>query len=72
MVPVGILELCLSSYSHPNISDGNFSLVPHFIFVQVFQIYLWGQSGHIKDFPFYFKAHETKICTSNQGGVEPS
>ena len=25
-VPLGILELCLSFYSHPNISDGNFIL----------------------------------------------
>ena len=29
---IGILELCLSFYSHPNISDGNFILdqnIPH-------------------------------------------
>ena len=44
---LGILELCLSFYSHPNISDEKFSLVPHFMCVKIFQIYLWGQSEHV-------------------------
>ena len=35
---LGISELCLSFYSHPNISDGNFILVPHFNCTQIFQI----------------------------------
>ena len=46
-VPIGISELFLSFYSHPNISDVNFSLVLHFMFVQIFQIYLWRQSEHV-------------------------
>ena len=37
-VPIGISELCLSFYSHPNLSDGNFILVPHFNCTQKFQI----------------------------------
>ena len=44
---IGILKLFLSFYSHPNISDVNFSLVLHFMFVQIFQIYLWRQSEHV-------------------------
>ena len=35
---IGISELCLSFYSHPNISDGNFILIPHFNRTQIFQI----------------------------------
>ena len=37
-----ISELCLSFSPHPNISDGNFNLVHHFIGVQIFQIYKKG------------------------------
>ena len=35
---IGISELCISFYSQPNISDGNFILVPHFNRTQIFQI----------------------------------
>ena len=44
---LGISERCLSFYSHPNISDEKSSLVPHFMCVQIFHIYLWGQSEHV-------------------------
>ena len=33
-----IWELCLSFPTHPNISDGNFNLAPHFFHMQIFQI----------------------------------
>ena len=33
-----ISKLCLSFSPHPNIPDGNFNLVHHFICVQIFQI----------------------------------
>ena len=36
---IGISELCLSFYLCPNISDRFFSLAPHFIRIQLFQIY---------------------------------
>ena len=35
---IEIPEHCLSFYSHPNISDVNFILVPHFNRTQIFQI----------------------------------
>ena len=39
---LGISKLCLSFYSHSNISDGNFILVPHSNCTQIFQIDLLG------------------------------
>ena len=36
---IGISELCLSFYLCPNISDRFFNLAPHFIRIQLFQIY---------------------------------
>ena len=35
---LGISELCLSFYSHPNISDEKISLFSHFDSTQIFQI----------------------------------
>ena len=49
-----ISELCLSFYSHPNISDGNFILVPHFNCTQIFQIDLSRPKWTYFDFPFQF------------------
>ena len=51
-VPTGISELCLPFYSHPNISDGNLILVPHFNCTQIFHIDLSRPKKAYFDFPF--------------------
>ena len=38
--PFGVVNFAF--YLRPNISDGNISLAPHSICVQIFQIHFWG------------------------------
>ena len=49
---LGISERCLSFYSHSNISDGNFILVPHFNHTQYSRSIYQGQNKHILIFLF--------------------
>ena len=53
--PIGISELCLSFYSHPNISDGNFILVPPLNCTQIFHIDFF--EAKINIFLFSFSIH---------------
>ena len=51
-------------FSHPNISDGNFILVPNFNCTQIFQLDFWRRKRTYFDFPFHFTAKCKKKGTS--------
>ena len=51
---IGIPELCISFCSHPNISDGNFILVPSLIAPKYYRKICRGQNEHISIFLFNF------------------
>ena len=53
-----ILKFSLSFSSHPNISDVNFTLVPHFIHIQIFWIDLVGPKWTYIVIPFKFKCKQ--------------